>query len=230
MTEQKYNWWNKFTSWFRKNEEEPVKLDHSTEYIPYSIEEQGKKLWGDQLEIANCIKDIIYFLGDDPERDGMKETPNRVVKSLLYQYSGYRKKVDDILTVFDSENYDEMVLLTNIQFYSHCEHHMEPFFGKAHIAYIPNNKIVGISKLARVVDIFARRFQNQERLTNDIAKALMEHLNPQGVMVVLEGQHFCMMARGVEQQATVMKTSAILGVFKEPHNQARQEFFGLLNK
>jgi len=179
---------------------------------------------GVQLLLAAIDK--TYSVVDT--REGLQNTPKRVAKSMLYQYDGYNQKVEDILTTFDSENYDEMVMLTNIKFYSHCEHHLEPFYGKAHVAYIPNGKIVGISKLARVVDIYARRLQNQERLTNQIADALEEHLHPRGVMVILEGQHFCMMARGVEQQETIMKTSSLRGVFKDSDNLARQEFLSLI--
>lgn len=176
----------------------------------------------------NLIRQIIAHIGDNPERDGLKDTPNRVVKSWDQLFSGYKQNVESILTTFDSEQYDEMVALTDIEFYSTCEHHMLPFFGKAHIGYVPDARIVGISKLARITDIFSHRLQNQERLTQQIGKALEEHLNPKGVIVVLEGQHFCMMARGVGKQTSVMKTSYISGVFKDNTELARDEFFSLI--
>lgn len=177
--------------------------------------------------MENYIQEILKYIGEDVSREGLVDTPKRVVKSFKHLCSGYSQKVEDILTVFDSEGYDDLVLLKDIEFYSNCEHHMQPFFGKAHVAYIPNRKIVGISKLARVVEIFSRRLQNQERLTGQIAYALKEALDPIGVAVVLEGKHFCMMARGVQKQDSVMTTSCMLGAFREK-DSARQEFLNLI--
>lgn len=176
------------------------------------------------------ITRILQYIGEDPKREGLKDTPKRVIKSYKEIFAGYGKNVKDILTTFDGENYDEMVLLKDIEFYSMCEHHMLPFFGKAHVAYIPSKKIVGLSKLARVVDIYARRLQNQERLTMQVACALQEHLEPLGVAVVFEGEHFCMKCRGVGKQNSVMKTAYLTGVFKEDGNNARHEFYDLINK
>ena len=173
------------------------------------------------------IREILSFIGEDPEREGLKNTPERVTNSYGHLFSGYRQKVEDIFTVFDKESYDQIVLLKNIEFYSTCEHHMLPFFGRANVAYIPNKKIVGISKLARVVEIFSRRLQNQERLTNQIAQAIQDNLNPEGVAVVLEAQHFCMMARGVEKQNSLMTTSCMLGNFRKEQS-ARMEFLALI--
>lgn len=179
-------------------------------------------------EAENHISGLLKHIGENPEREGLQDTPKRVIKSYKDLFSGYDKKVEDILTVFDSENFDEMVVLKDIEFYSTCEHHMLPFFGKAHIAYIPDGKIVGISKLARVVEIFARRLQNQERLTKQVAEALMEALHPRGVAVVFEGEHFCMKARGVNKQNSVMKTAFLTGVFRDDTNKARDEFYQLI--
>jgi len=184
---------------------------------------------GDKSIQDNIVR-ILEYLGENPNREGLKNTPSRVVKSYDRIFGGYKQKVEDILTIFESENYDEMVVLTDIEFYSTCEHHMLPFYGKAHVAYIPNGKIVGISKLARVVEIFSRRLQNQERITMQVANALQEALNAKGVAVVLEGKHFCMIARGVEKQNAIMKTAHLTGVFRDDSKNARQEFYSLINK
>jgi GTP cyclohydrolase I len=177
--------------------------------------------------IAGNITRVLEFIGEDPRREGLLETPNRVVKSYGALFGGYKQNVKDILTTFSSENYDQIILLKDIEFYSTCEHHMLPFFGKAHVAYIPNDKIVGISKLARIVEIFSRRLQNQERLTDQIAQALQDELNPKAVGVVMEAKHFCMIARGVQKQNSVMKTSSLKGSFLEK-GDAREEFFNLI--
>lgn len=174
------------------------------------------------------IQELLKHIGEDVEREGLQDTPRRVIKSYKELFSGYNKEVKDVLTVFDSEEYDEMVVLKDIEFYSFCEHHMLPFFGKAHVAYIPNGKIVGLSKLARIVEIYARRLQNQERLTKQVANAIEEHLQPLGVAVVFEGEHFCMKARGVNKQHSVMKTACLTGVFRDDSNNARNEFYQLI--
>ena len=159
--------------------------------------------------------------------DGTIKTPERFARAWQYLTSGYDVDIDSLFTVFDSEGYDQMILLKDIEFYSTCEHHLLPFFGKASIAYIPRDKIVGISKLARVVDVFARRLQNQERLTEQIAKLLWDKLNPLGVAVVLEAEHLCIKMRGVEKQNSKMKTMALLGTF-QTDAKARAEFYSAL--
>jgi GTP cyclohydrolase I len=165
---------------------------------------------------------------EDCHRDGLRDTPKRVAKMYDEIFAGYKTKVEDVITVFDAEGYDQMVVLKDIEFFSCCEHHMLPFFGKAHIAYIPDGKIVGISKLARILDIFAKRLQNQERIAQQVAKAIQDHLNPKGVAIVIEAKHLCMCSRGVGKQNSVMKTSKLLGVFLDKDGSARQEFFNLI--
>lgn len=173
------------------------------------------------------VAELIKSLGEDPTREGLKDTPKRVDEAWDHLFSGYGKKPEDVLTVFDNEGYDEMILVKDIEFYSHCEHHMLPFFGKAHVAYIPKDKIIGLSKMPRLVEIFARRLQNQERLTTQIAEALQTLLDPKGVGVVIEAKHFCMMARGVEKQMSEVTTSAVKGLFKK-NPATREEFLRLI--
>lgn len=173
------------------------------------------------------IAELIRSLGEDLEREGLRETPRRADEAWGHLFSGYGKKPADVLTVFQNEGYDEMILVKNIEFYSHCEHHLQPFFGRAHVAYIPREKIIGLSKLPRLVEIFSRRLQNQERLTTQIAEALQELLDPKGVAVVLEAKHFCMMARGVEKQLSEVSTSALKGLFKK-NPPTREEFLRLI--
>ena len=165
-------------------------------------------------EATKAVCEIIRLIGDNPGREGVAETPKRVVKSWETIYGGYRQKAEDVLTAqFNSENYDEMVVLKNIEFFSTCEHHMLPFYGKAHVAYIPNGSIVGISKLARLVEVFSRRLQIQERLTTQIADSLMDIIMPIGCGVVIEAKHFCMVSRGVNKQNSIMETSTLRGIF-----------------
>lgn len=178
-------------------------------------------------KFENLIKDLLAHIGENPEREGLKKTPKRVLAACKHLFSGYDKKLEDVLTVFDDENYDEMIVVKNIEFYSMCEHHMLPFFGKAHIGYIPNGKIIGLSKLPRIVEIFSRRLQNQERLTSQIAEGLEELLHPKGVAVVLEAKHLCMMARGVEKQNSEVTTSSLKGLFKK-NSITRSEFMNLI--
>ncbi len=173
------------------------------------------------------IKEILKFIGENPEREGLLKTPERVEKSYQTLFSGYKKDPKDLLTVFDSEGYDEMIICRDIEFYSMCEHHMIPFFGTVTIAYLPNKKIIGLSKLPRMVEIFARRLQNQERLTNQIAQNLMEILSPKGVGVVVKAKHLCMMMRGVEKQNSEMITSDLRGCFRT-HPSTRAEFMNLI--
>ncbi len=178
-------------------------------------------------DIIRSIYKMIQYIGDDPARQGVEETPKRVVKSWDTIFGGYKKKPEEVLkTQFEAE-YDEMVVLKDIEFYSTCEHHMLPFFGKAHIAYLPNGSVVGISKLARLVEIYARRLQIQEKLTTQISGAMMKNLKPMGCGVVVEAKHFCMVCRGVEKQNSVMTTSSLEGNFRD--RLVRQEFFKLIN-
>ncbi len=176
--------------------------------------------------MSHLIRDIIATIGDDPYREGLIDTPNRVVKSWGEIYRGYKMDPGEILkTTFSDEGYDQMVILRDIEMFSTCEHHMLPFIGKAHVAYIPRNRVVGLSKLARLVECFARRLQIQERLTLEIAHAIADHLSPKGVGVIIEAKHVCMLARGVNKQNSVMTTSHLLGVFREP--EVRAEFMRL---
>lgn len=175
----------------------------------------------------DSIKRIIEFIGDDPNGEHCIDTPKRVVKSWGELYSGYKKDPAAALgTTFSSDGYNEMVILKDIELYSTCSHHMIPFFGKAHVAYIPGDKVVGLSKLARLVEVYARRLQVQERLTTQIANTIFDVLKPAGVGVVIEAKHMCMCARGVQKQHSSMVTSAVRGVFNEA--KVRAEFMGLI--
>lgn len=178
--------------------------------------------------IADLVRKIIVQLGEDPNREGLKRTPERFEKALRFLTKGYTQDHDKILNgAMFSVCYDQMVLVKDIEVYSLCEHHLLPFFGKCHVAYIPNKRVVGLSKIARLVNMYARRLQIQERLTSQIAKALQEHLNPQGVGVIVEARHLCMVMRGVEKQNSTATTSAMLGVFRE-NKQTRDEFLSLI--
>ena len=171
----------------------------------------------------NLIRSLLEFIGEDPSREGLVDTPKRVIKSYEALFAGYSQKPEDVLTVFGDESYDEMIVVKDIEFQSMCEHHMLPFLGKAHIAYIPSGKIIGLSKMPRLVDMYARRLQNQERLTYQVAHALYKILKPKGVAVVVEAKHLCMMARGVKKQQSEVTTSSMLGLFKSDFN-TRNEF------
>lgn len=179
------------------------------------------------LEQQQHIKNILTLIGEDPEREGLLDTPKRVLKSYKEIFGGYHIDPKGVLgTTFDAEKYDNMVICKDIELFSTCEHHMIPFFGKVHIGYIPGERVVGLSKLARLADVYARRLQIQERLTKEIADTLEEVLKPKGVMVVLEAKHMCMCARGVGKQHSSMVTSHLTGVFKE--NEVRSEFLRLI--
>lgn len=171
---------------------------------------------------------IIETIGEDPEREGLVKTPDRAAKAFRFLTSGYEMDLETVLNgaVFHEEH-ESMVIVRDIEFYSMCEHHLLPFFGQAHVAYIPHGKIIGLSKVARVVDMFARRLQVQERLTQQIADAIEHAIQPQGVAVVLEAQHLCMMTRGVQKQGSLMVTSSVSGEFHEDE-KTRMEFFQLL--
>lgn len=180
-------------------------------------------------KIEQAIAHLVAAVGENIGRDGLSQTPRRVARAYEKMFSGYAQDPKQILTTFENEGYDEMIVVKDIELYSVCEHHLIPFFGKAHIGYIPNEKIIGLSKIPRLVEIFSRRLQNQERLTVQIAKALRDLIKPQGVGVVLEARHLCMMARGVEKQGSTVVTSAMLGLFKKEMN-TRSEFLKLIGK
>ena len=180
-------------------------------------------------KLEENVKSIITEIGEDLNRQGLVKTPHRVAKAYQFLTQGYHKKIEDVLNgaVFQ-EKYDEMVIVKDIDFYSLCEHHLLPFYGKVHIAYIPNGKIVGLSKIPRIVDVFARRLQVQERLTQEIADTIQEYLSPQGVGVVAEAYHMCMMMRGVQKQNSITITSAMHGIFKSDA-RTRSEFTDLIS-
>ncbi len=174
--------------------------------------------------------DLLDAVGEDRNRQGLLKTPARAARSFEFLTQGYRQSVDEVVNgaIFDSDA-SEIVLVQDIELYSMCEHHLLPFIGKAHVAYIPDGKVIGLSKVARIVDVFARRLQIQEQLTTQVADALMQVLHPSGVAVVIEAKHLCMMMRGVEKQNSIMKTSCLLGSFKEDA-RTRSEFLALLSQ
>jgi len=185
---------------------------------------------GEQYDanFEGLIESMLERLGEDPQREGLLRTPLRVAKAMDFLTSGYKADMETVVNnaIFEDDG-EEMIVVKDIEFYSMCEHHMLPFYGKAHIAYIPNGKIIGLSKLARITDVFARRLQVQERLTNQIADALMEILDAKGVAVVTDAQHFCMMMRGVQKQGSSTVASAMRGSFKTDRD-TRNEFIGLI--
>jgi GTP cyclohydrolase IA len=178
--------------------------------------------------IAAHVREIIRLVGEDTEREGLRKTPERYEKALKFLTSGYHQNVDHVLNgAAFSVTYDEMVVVKDIEFFSLCEHHLLPFFGKAHVAYLPSKKVIGLSKIARLVNMFARRLQIQERMTCQIAEAIKEKIAPQGVGVIIEARHLCMQMRGVEKQHGQAVTSAMLGAFRE-NKQTRDEFLALI--
>jgi GTP cyclohydrolase I len=182
-----------------------------------------------QDSLEKSVEDILRVLGEDPGREGLQKTPERVARSLQYLTKGYAEDPKNVINgAMFVEEYSEMIVLKDLDFFSLCEHHILPFFGTAHVAYIPKHRIVGISKLARLVEVYARRLQVQERLTTQVANMLMDELDPLGVGVVLRAEHLCMRMRGVEKQNSVVVTSAMLGVFRT-HQETRQEFMTLVN-
>lgn len=186
----------------------------------------------DNREAAeDLVRELLRQIGEDPARDGLQRTPHRVIEALRFLTRGYGQDPKKIINgaLFTEDSYQEMILCKDLDFYSLCEHHLLPFMGKAHVAYLPNHRIVGLSKMARLVEIFARRLQVQERLTTQIAQTLMEEIEPLGVAVVLEAEHLCMRMRGVEKQNSWVTTSAMLGVFRSNH-ETRQEFMNLLGR
>ena len=189
--------------------------------IPFDIEKTA--------QIAHLYKEIIRLLGEDTAREGLLKTPERVAKAMQFLMNGYDQNPEEILqSAMFTENYRQMVIVKDIDFYSMCEHHMLPFFGKAHIAYIPNNQITGLSKIARIVEVFARRMQVQERMTTQIKECIQNTLNPLGVMVILEAQHLCMQMRGVQKQHSITTTSDFTGAFQQA--KTREEFMNLINR
>ncbi len=183
-----------------------------------------------RAEVEQAVSTLIRWAGDDPEREGLADTPARVTRAYEQWFAGYREDPEEILqrTFSEVAGYDEMVLLRDIAFVSHCEHHMAPIIGRAHIGYLPHERVVGISKLARVVEVFAKRLQIQERITAEIANTLDRALRPQGVAVVIEGTHGCMTSRGVRQSDATMVTSRMLGVFRD-NAATRQEFLSAID-
>jgi GTP cyclohydrolase I len=176
------------------------------------------------------VRHMLSALGEDPSREGLLRTPERVDKAMKFLTSGYHTDIDKVVNdAIFNEKYDEMVIVKDIEFFSLCEHHMLPFYGKAHVAYLARNKVIGLSKIPRIVDVFARRLQIQERLTQDIARCLNEKLDPLGVGVIIEAQHFCMMMRGVEKQHSGTVTSAMLGAFRNK-KETRDEFLSLVRQ
>ena len=188
----------------------------------------GVKMMVDRTEAENAVRTLLKYLESDPNREGLLDTPKRVIDSWDEVFSGYTTNAETILqATFNAEGYDGIVLLSNIEFHSTCEHHLQPFSGKAHVAYIPVKRIVGISKLARIVDHHALRLQNQERITNNVANDLVEHLNALGAAVIIQASHGCMRCRGVRKQSAIMTTSAMRGVFFDKQ-EARNELMQLI--
>jgi GTP cyclohydrolase IA len=190
---------------------------------------QNNRLLQTDLDtIANAYRELLQSIGEDVNREGLQRTPDRAARALEFLTQGYRQNLDEIINgaVFESSA-SEIILVKDIELYSLCEHHLLPFIGRAHVAYLPNGKVIGLSKAARIVDVFARRLQIQENLTTQIAESLMNCLEPSGVAVVVEAKHLCMMMRGVEKQNSVMKTSCLLGTFKDDA-RTRSEFLSLL--
>src|SRR5579872_3392962 len=179
--------------------------------------------------IASRMKEVLDMLGEDSSREGLVRTPERYEKAIRYLTSGYRTRLEDIVNgALFTVKFDEMVIVKDIEFFSMCEHHLLPFFGKMHVAYIPKDRVIGLSKIPRIVDMFARRLQLQERLTQQVAQTIQEIINPVGVGVICEARHFCMMMRGVEKQHSGAMTSAMLGAFRT-QKKTRDEFLALVN-
>jgi GTP cyclohydrolase I len=204
-----------------------VKADHF-DTTAHNDHKEAKHIQAENKRMRGLVRQILIELGEDPEREGLLRTPKRVERALHFLTAGYHQNIEEILNgALFEEKYNEMVIVKDIDFYSLCEHHLLPFYGKCHVAYIPNGKVVGLSKVPRIVDVFARRLQLQERLTTQIAKALMKALKPDGVAVVTEARHLCMMMRGVQKQNTVVTNSALLGVFHDDR-ACREEFMQLI--
>ncbi len=201
---------------------------NSARSLEAAVKKEGDSNQPQTEQMMEAVKTLIAGLGEDPEREGLKRTPQRVVEAMQYLTQGYQESLEELVNgaIFD-EGHNEMVLVRDIDVFSLCEHHMLPFMGKAHVAYIPNQKVVGLSKLARIVEMYARRLQVQERLTRQIAEAINTILEPQGVAVVLEATHMCMVMRGVQKPGSWTVTSAMLGVFQDDQ-KTREEFLNLI--
>jgi GTP cyclohydrolase I len=195
---------------------------------PTEILLHDAKIEAPKETIAELMRKVIVLLGEDPNREGLRKTPERFEKALKYLTSGYQQNMESVLNgATFSVHYDEMVVVKDIEFFSLCEHHLLPFFGKAHVAYLPNKRVLGLSKIARLVNMYGRRLQIQERMTSQIAEAIQEKISPEGVGVIIEARHLCMQMRGVEKQYGQAVTSAMLGSFR--HNkQTRDEFLSLV--
>ena len=192
-------------------------------------EEKKEEMTPVQQQLAEHVQAILGLLGEDPDREGLVKTPKRVAKAMTFLTSGYEQDPVEILNSAKfNEDYNQMVIVRDINFYSLCEHHMLPFYGKVHVAYIPDGQVTGLSKIARVVDCFARRLQIQERMTKQIREAIQEALHPQGVMVVIEAQHMCMQMRGVQKQGSITTTSDFSGCFNTA--KTREEFLQLIRQ
>ena len=182
----------------------------------------------DKKRLEKITKELLEIIGEDTNREGLLKTPKRVAKSWEFLSQGYNQNLDEIVNeAIFNESAKDMVIVKDIEFYSLCEHHLIPFYGKAHVGYIPNGKIIGLSKIPRIIDFYARRLQVQERLTNQIATCIQDLLNPKGVAVIMEGRHFCMLMRGVQKQNSIASTSSMLGTFKEK-SSTRNEFLKLV--
>ena len=180
--------------------------------------------------IEDYVRNILQHMGEDPDREGLLKTPHRVARAFEYLTKGYQQDPKEVINgaIFTEEDYSEMIVVKDIDFFSMCEHHILPFFGRANVAYIPDKHIVGISKIARLVDVYARRLQVQERLTTQVANTIMEELDPVGVGVIITAEHLCMRMRGVEKQNSIVTTSATLGAFRT-HQETREEFITIVN-
>jgi GTP cyclohydrolase I len=189
-----------------------------------------KEFSGDKEKVKEAVLTILNYLGENPNREGLRDTPDRMIKSWTRIFGGYLENSEKIFTTFEEDDvipHNQIILLKDIEFYSTCEHHFLPFVGKAHVAYIPNKKVVGISKLARIVEVFSRRLQIQERIGNQVTKSIMDNLGAKGAACIIESKHFCMTCRGVEKQNSVMVTSSLRGVFLDKL-ESRTELMSLI--